>query len=105
MGCDTDVLDLLGVNPSRKELEEKILSSDLIYVSGGNTLKLMRRCRRLGVDKILKTAHDMGIVLAGLSAGAICWFKKIATSATLTSADNGREVLVILFISFVPSPF
>ena len=75
LGCVTDVLNLLGVSPSRKELEEKILSSDLIYVSGGNTLKLMRRWRRLGVDKILELAHDMGIVLAGLSAGAICWFK------------------------------
>ncbi len=99
------MLNLLGVNPSRKELEEKILSSDLIYVSGGNTLKLMRRWRRLGVDKILELVHDKGIVLAGLSAGAICWFKKLAASATLTSADNGREVLVILFISFGPSPF
>ncbi|MCH7626738.1 MAG: peptidase E [Chloroflexi bacterium] len=75
LGCDTDVLNLLGVNPTGKELEEKILSSDLIYVSGGNTLKLMRRWRRLGVDRILRTAHDRGIVLAGLSAGAICWFK------------------------------
>ena len=75
LGCETDVLNLLGVSPSEKELEGKILSSDLIYVSGGNTLKLMRRWRRLGVDKILKTAHHRGIVLAGLSAGAICWFK------------------------------
>ena len=75
LGCDTEVLNLLGVSPSRRELEEKILSSDLIYVSGGNTLKLMRRWRRLGVDRILETAHERGIVLAGLSAGMICWFK------------------------------
>ena len=75
LGCDTDVLYLLGLNPSKAELEDKILSADLIYVSGGNTLKLMRRWRRLGVDKILERAHEQGIVLAGLSAGAICWFK------------------------------
>ena len=75
LGCDTDVLHLLGVNPTRQELEEKILSSDLIYVSGGNTLKLMRRWRRLGVDTILERAYQQGIVLSGLSAGAICWFK------------------------------
>ncbi len=67
LGCETDVLNLLRVNPFGKELEEKILSSDLIYVSG-NTLKLMRRWRRLGVDKILETAHGRGVVLAGLSA-------------------------------------
>ncbi len=75
LGCTTDALYLLGSEPSKQELEEKILTSDLIYVSGGNTLKLMRRWRRLGVDRILRTAHDKGIVLAGLSAGAICWFK------------------------------
>ena len=74
LGCDTDVLYLLNVNPTQDELEEKILSSDVIYVGCGNTLKMMRRWRRLGVDKILEAAYDRGIVLAGLSAGCICWF-------------------------------
>jgi dipeptidase E len=41
---------------------------------GGNTLFMMRVWRRLGVDKILKAAYEDGIVLAGISAGAICWF-------------------------------
>ena len=49
LGCVTDVLYLLGVSPTKGELEQKILSSDLIYVGGGNTLKMMRRWRRLGV--------------------------------------------------------
>ncbi len=75
LGCDTDALYLLNVSPSRRELEEWILSADLIYVSGGNTLKLMRRWRRLGVDDILRRAYHQGIVLSGLSAGAICWFR------------------------------
>ena len=74
LGCETDVLYLLGVNPSTEELEEKILSAHLVYVGGGNTLKMMRRWRRLGVDAVLREAHDKGIVLAGLSAGCICWF-------------------------------
>ena len=74
LGCKTDVLYLLGVTPDREELERKILSSDLIYVGGGNTLKMMRRWRRLGVDSILRDAHERGIVLSGLSAGCICWF-------------------------------
>jgi dipeptidase E len=74
LGCSTDVLNLLGVNPGREELEQRILSTDLVYVGGGNTLMMMRRWRRLGVDEILKTAWNRGIVLSGLSAGAICWF-------------------------------
>ena len=74
LGCATDVLYLLDVNPAREDLEQKILSSDLIYVGGGNTLKMMRRWRRLGVDSILRDAYGRGIVLSGLSAGCICWF-------------------------------
>ena len=74
LGCVTDVLYLLGANPAKGELEQKILSADLIYVGGGNTLKMMRRWRRLGVDRILRDAYGRGIVLSGLSAGCICWF-------------------------------
>ncbi|MEE8362620.1 MAG: peptidase E [Dehalococcoidia bacterium] len=74
LGCETDVLYLLGTSPSRRELEDRVLSSDLVYVGGGNTLKLMRRWRRLELDQVLEEAHRRGIVLSGLSAGAICWF-------------------------------
>ena len=75
LGCKTKVLYLLKKTPSPKEIRNKILDSDIIYVGGGNTLKMMKLWRRLGVDKILKTAWQKGIVLCGLSAGSICWFE------------------------------
>ena len=75
LSCKVDVLYLLVNKPSRKEIEEKILSSDIIYVGGGNTLKMMKLWRKLGVDRLLKAAYDKGTVLCGLSAGAICWFE------------------------------
>ena len=74
LGCETDVLYLLGVSPTTEELERKILSADLVYVGGGNTLKMMRRWRKLGVDRVLSEAYREGTVLSGLSAGCICWF-------------------------------
>lgn len=74
LGCKTDVLFLLNTKPTKRELRQKILSSDLIYVGGGNTIKMMKRWRFLGVDKILKEAHKKGIILSGISAGGICWF-------------------------------
>ena len=43
-------------------------------MGGGNTLAMMRLWRRLGVDPLLRAAYEKGIVLAGISAGAICWF-------------------------------
>ncbi|GMV91341.1 MAG: hypothetical protein AMXMBFR82_11190 [Candidatus Hydrogenedentota bacterium] len=74
LGCDAHVLYVLATTPSKRELRDAIEGADLIWVSGGNTLKMMRRWRRLGVDRLLKTAHRSGTVLAGSSAGALCWF-------------------------------
>lgn len=72
--CQTDVLWLVKERPSRNEIRSKILSADIIYVGGGNTLMMMRLWRRLGVDKLLRAAYERGIVLSGASAGSICWF-------------------------------
>jgi dipeptidase E len=73
--CKTDVLFLVREQPSREQIRTKILSADIIYVGGGNTLQMMRLWRRLGVDKLLKAAYENGTVLAGISAGSICWFE------------------------------
>ena len=72
--CATDVLYLLGATPDPSEVARKIERADIIYVGGGNTLKMMRRWRRLGVDALLREAYTRGAVLCGVSAGAICWF-------------------------------
>lgn len=75
LGCETSVLYLLKNAYTRKQLEKIILNVDIVYVGGGNTLKMMTAWRRLGVDKILHKAWKQGIVMAGLSAGSVCWFK------------------------------
>ena len=46
-----DILYLLDNSPPRREIEEKILSSDIIYVGGGNTLKMMIAWRKQGATK------------------------------------------------------
>jgi dipeptidase E len=73
--CKTDVLFLIRGGLSKKQIRRKILSADVIYVGGGNTLLMMRVWRRLGVDRLLKSAYAKGTVLSGISAGAICWFE------------------------------
>ncbi len=72
--CKTDVLFLIKEQPSKEQIRRKIESADIIYVGGGNTLQMMRVWRRLGVDDLLRAAYENGIVLSGISAGAICWF-------------------------------
>ncbi|MFX5972553.1 Type 1 glutamine amidotransferase-like domain-containing protein, partial [Acinetobacter baumannii] len=62
-------------------LEELILSQDVIFVGGGNTKSMLAVWREYGVDKILREAWHRGIVLAGSSAGGICWFDVCITDS------------------------
>ncbi|MSU44972.1 peptidase E [Candidatus Nomurabacteria bacterium] len=75
LGCQVESLLLLNNKISNREIERKVFNSDVLYVGGGNTLKMMNVWRKRGLDKIIKKAVTKGIVLSGVSAGAICWFK------------------------------
>eukprot|EP00758_Cryptobia_borreli_P001910 Tbor_TRINITY_DN2632_c0_g1::TRINITY_DN2632_c0_g1_i1::g.17922::m.17922 len=55
-------------------IRDNIANSDVILVSGGNTLYAMARWKALGIDKMMEEAALRGCVLSGGSAGAICWF-------------------------------
>lgn len=56
------------------DLRETVLAQDIIYVGGGSTVNLLALWRAHGLDVILREAHEAGVVLAGVSAGALCWF-------------------------------
>ena len=51
-----------------------ILSNDIIYVSGGNTFYMLEIWKKNNLTEIFKEAYNRGIILSGVSAGAICWF-------------------------------
>ncbi len=55
-------------------LQERLLSQDVIYVGGGNTKSMLAVWRDWQIPSLLRRAWKSGIVLAGVSAGAICWF-------------------------------
>ena len=74
-GCQTHTLKLVQNPPAFDEMSALVLDSDLVYVGGGNTYKMMKIWRRLRLDAMLVEAASRGIVLSGLSAGAICWFR------------------------------
>ena len=62
-------------------LEEHILNQDAIFVGGGNTKSMLAVWREWGLDKILLKAYSEGIIMSGVSAGAICWFEKGITDS------------------------
>lgn len=56
-------------------------AADVIYVGGGNTANLLAVWRLHNVDKALRAAWRRGAVLAGVSAGSLCWFEAGTTDS------------------------
>jgi len=78
------------------DLRTLILDQDIVYVWGGNTANMLAIWRIHGLDVILREAWARGIVLAGMSAGAICWFEAGVTDSFgpgLTSFHEGLGLL------------
>ena len=74
MGVTVKSLDVANQFVHRHELVEAVNEADIILVSGGNTLYAVDRWERLGLSDLLREAALRGTVIAGGSAGAICWF-------------------------------
>lgn len=71
IGCDVDHLALFTM-PNR-DPEEILARSDLVWVGGGSVANLLALWRLHGVDEAMRAAWDRGTILAGVSAGSICW--------------------------------
>jgi dipeptidase E len=65
----------------RDDLREHALSRDVIYISGGNTANALAIWRAHGFDRVLREAWQAGMLLAGWSAGMICWFEGAVTDS------------------------
>jgi peptidase E len=63
------------------DLRSYLLAQDVIYVGGGNTKSMLAVWREWGFPELLREAWESGIVLAGISAGAICWFEQGLTDS------------------------
>jgi hypothetical protein len=50
-------------------------SLDAVFVGGGNTARLLAHWREAGLDRLLLDAAGHGLLLAGVSAGAMVWFE------------------------------
>lgn len=78
-GFDASFVDLF-VRDGR-DLRAFMLEQNVIYVGGGNTANLLAIWRAHGLDAILREAWEAGVVMAGISAGANCWFEGSITDS------------------------
>tara|TARA_B100001989_G_scaffold234875_1_gene195707 strand:+ start:374 stop:1054 length:681 start_codon:yes stop_codon:yes gene_type:complete len=78
LNCITSHIDLFA---RTENLEEKVLTQDIIFVGGGNTKSMLAVWKEWNLNNILRNAYENGIVMSGVSAGAICWFEKGITDS------------------------
>ncbi len=103
LGCKIDSLEIISKKYTKKELENKILKTDIIYVGGGNTLKMMKIWRKFGIDILLKKAMEKGIVLSGLSAGSICWFKYGNSDSKRFGKNKEASMISVKGLNMIPA--
>jgi dipeptidase E len=73
--CEPSHVSLFRLGRQPVPLREHLLAQDAIYVGGGSMVNLLAIWRAQGLDDILRDAWRAGVVLAGLSAGSMCWFR------------------------------
>ena len=78
LGCKPSHLSFFKRTP---DLRAYLLDQDVIYVGGGNTKSMLAVWREWRMPELLREAWESGIVLAGVSAGAICWFEQGLTDS------------------------
>jgi len=59
--------------PNVTDITAHLLAQDAVWVGGGSTANLLVLWRLHGLDRILRSCWEAGVVLAGVSAGSVCW--------------------------------
>lgn len=108
-GCRFDTLFLVRDTPSEDETREKVFASDIVYVEGGSIFRLMDYFKKFNMDKVLKEAYKREIVLAGKSAGALCWgryyFENDNTKdLEIDEFNKGMEIECLKLLDFTICP-
>jgi peptidase E len=81
LDCRPSHLSLFRLGARPLDIRERLLSMDLIYVGGGSMSNLLAIWRVHKLDEILYEAWRRGIVLCGISAGSMCWFRAGVTKS------------------------
>ena len=98
--AEARVLRLFGRTHDR--LADVLRDQDAVYVPGGSTENLLALWRLHGLDRDLRAAWEAGVILAGMSAGAICWFDAATTDSFGPTLRPLRGGIGILEGTFVP---
>ena len=80
--CEPSDVSLFRLGRRPLALRDHLLAQDLIYVGGGSLVNLLAVWEAHDIASSLSLAWRQGIVLAGQSAGAMCWFEAGITKSS-----------------------
>lgn len=98
--CEPSHLPLF--QPPYPAIAEQLLAQDVIYVGGGATANMLAVWKIHGVDEVLRRAWERGVILCGVSAGAMCWFEAGPTDSLGPDLAPMHGMLGLVPGSFCP---
>lgn len=106
LGCTTVYLKKNNIVHNPDIVIKKIKEADIIYIGGGDTIKLLDNIKEYKIDVLLKEAYNEGTVLAGMSAGAILLSNNGFSDSKIIRNESDKHVFVdglsFINISFCP---
>jgi dipeptidase E len=96
--CEPSHLALF--QPNTADIPAFLLEQNIIYVGGGSTRNLLVLWREWQLDQILHQAWQSGTVLAGISAGSLCWFEE-----GVSDSVRANDLMPIRCLGFLPGAF
>ncbi|MDE6676400.1 MAG: peptidase E [Clostridia bacterium] len=79
----TDVALICNRDIDMEKMHAKFEKADFIYVGGGDTVYMIKAWSESGLLTLIKEAYERGVILCGLSAGAICWFEEMYSDSVI----------------------
>lgn len=106
LGCNCAYLKKKNILNNPQIVKDKIEKADLIYIGGGDTIKLVNDIKKYGIDSLLEEAYQKGTVLLGISAGALLLSNGGFSDSLILRGESDKHIFVkglgLLNIDFCP---
>lgn len=88
----TDVALSVYGEMSFDKIKEKFQKADFLYIGGGDTVFMLEHWKKTGLLGLIEDAYERGVIVCGLSAGAICWFENMYTDSALIGIGESYSI-------------
>lgn len=91
LGCETVYLKKKNIINNPDIVKDKISNADIIYIGGGDSIKLINEVKEYKLDILLKEAYEKGTVLVGISDGAILLSKEGFSDSLILRNESNKH--------------